>query len=68
MAWVSFGTADGLDEYVTVIEGAMPTVASMEPDSPVEVLVSEKLAATLGLQVGRRFHRARAQLGAAVHP
>ena len=55
MAWVSFGTADGLDEYVTVIEGAMPTVASMEPDSPVEVLVSEKLAATLGLQVGGDF-------------
>jgi len=55
MAWVSFGVADGLDEYVTVIEGATPTVASVEQDSPVEVLVSEKLATVLGLQVGDEF-------------
>lgn len=55
IAWVSFGVADGLDEYVTAIEGAMPAVASAEQDSPVEVLVSEKLATVLGLQVGDEF-------------
>lgn len=55
IAWVSFGVAEGLDEYVTAIEGAMPAVASAEQDSPVEVLVSEKLATVLGLQVGDEF-------------
>ncbi len=52
MSWVSFGMADGYEKYVTVVEGTMPTVASADQNSPVEVLVSEELASILGLQVG----------------
>ncbi len=55
LAWVSFGFSDGIEQHITILEGSLPRVASPAPDSVVEVLVREKLALDLGLQVGEPY-------------
>jgi putative ABC transport system permease protein len=55
LAWVSFGFSDGIEQHITILEGSLPRVASPSPDSVVEVLVREKLALDLGLQVGEPY-------------
>ena len=52
IAWVSLGTADDFEEVITLSEGSMPTTVSMAQDSPLEVLVSARMATISGLQVG----------------
>ncbi len=52
--YVSFGFVSDLYDHV-IIEGAEPEVAVLNPEEPVEVLVSDYLAAELGLQVGEEY-------------
>lgn len=50
---VKLGFKDGLDAHAQLLEGAWPTTAAA--DTPVQVVVLEAVASTLGLHVGDRL-------------
>jgi putative ABC transport system permease protein len=54
--WGSFGCLTDLAEHVHISEGRFPATSSTASiDQPVEVLVSQRLAERLGLQVGEGY-------------
>jgi putative ABC transport system permease protein len=55
LEWVSFGTLNDIDQHIEIIEGSMPAPYSGDDQSPVDVLVSETIATSTGLQVGETF-------------
>jgi putative ABC transport system permease protein len=55
LEWVSFGTLNNFEQHIEVIEGAMPAPFSGGNDTPMEILVSEALATSTGLQVGEDY-------------
>jgi len=64
LEWISFAFADNFADKITIVEGGLPAVADTNPDSPVEVLVSEALADELGIQAGElyaTFHKSQAE-------
>lgn len=48
-----FANTTGIEDYIEVVEGALPVAAA--PGEPTEVLVAEGLATELGLQAGEMF-------------
>lgn len=55
LAWISFGTISDVQSHITILEGTFPAPAVTAPDSTVDVLISEKMATELGLQVGEVY-------------
>jgi len=55
LAWVNFAFVSDLKDHITILEGSFPSVALAASDSTVEVLVSERFALELGLQVGEKY-------------
>ena len=55
LAWVSFGTISDIDQHVHLIEGEFPPAATGPVQGPVQVLMAEDLAATLGMHAGESF-------------
>ncbi len=53
LLYVTMAFASGLDQHITLIDGALPKVAAA--DGPVEVLIGDRMAANLGLQVGEEY-------------
>jgi putative ABC transport system permease protein len=54
LGWVNIGVVDGIQDHVTIAEGAFPQVTSADTEV-VEVLVSQQLADETGLQVGEQY-------------
>jgi putative ABC transport system permease protein len=52
IVWMSFAFASDLGDHIELAEGSMPQTTA---DGPIEVLVSEKMAFNLGLQVGEQY-------------
>jgi putative ABC transport system permease protein len=55
LAWVNFAFISQFDQNVTFVEGAMPAVASENPEEAMEVAVTTTMADQLGIQVGEEF-------------
>lgn len=55
LEWVSFGTLNNFESHVVILEGRFPAPSDGNLQSEVEVLVSEDLATTTGIQVGEVF-------------
>jgi putative ABC transport system permease protein len=55
LAWVNFAFVSDMENHVTFLEGAMPTVATENPSDPMEVAVTQPMADQLGIQVGEPF-------------
>lgn len=55
LSWTSFGFVSGLADQITITDGAWPANATLDADSPVEVLVGGALADKLGVQVGETY-------------
>ena len=54
LEWVNIGFISGLEEHITLLEGTFPAV--LEGDGgTVEVMLSRKMADSLGLQVGEEY-------------
>lgn len=53
LIWASVGFVTGLDEHIHLVEGSLPE--ENPPGEAVDVLISQKIADTLGLQVGERY-------------
>ena len=53
LMWASVGFVTGLQERIQLLEGRFP--AENQPGEVVEILISRKIADTLGLQVGERY-------------
>ena len=58
LVWAGFSTISNIEDHVTILEGHFPDVATGPLDSlgdPIEVLIYEKLATKLGLQVNEVY-------------
>ncbi len=55
LLWVRFAFQSDVESHINLIEGRWPAIASLSADSPVEVLMSERNAQELGLQVGEEY-------------
>jgi putative ABC transport system permease protein len=55
LAWVNFAFTQDLEKHITLVEGRFPSVAPASPESPVEALMSESLALTLGARAGEDY-------------
>jgi putative ABC transport system permease protein len=53
LMWASVGFVTGLDEHIQLVEGGFPV--ENQPGEAVEILIPQKIADTLGLQVGERY-------------
>jgi putative ABC transport system permease protein len=53
LMWASVGFVTGLHEHIQLVEGSFPV--ENQPGEAVEILISRKIADTLGLQVGERY-------------
>ena len=53
LMWASVGFVTSLDEHIHLVEGSPPR--EKQPGEEVDVLISQKIADTLGLQVGERY-------------
>ena len=54
LRWVGVGFAGEIESKIAIVDGAWPRGG--DAASPVEVLMSQPLADTLGVQVGERYH------------
>jgi putative ABC transport system permease protein len=55
LSWVSIGTVSNLKEHVTIKEGVFPAATAGPVGGPIDVLMAEPLATSLGLQVGETY-------------
>jgi len=58
LMWASVGFVTGLQEHIQLLEGHFPTAHQPTPHGgaeAVEILISSKIAGTLGLQVDERY-------------
>ena len=55
LASIRFGFASGLGEHITIVEGDFPAVASLSPESAVDVLLSKALAEETGIEIGETY-------------
>ena len=58
LMWAGVGFVTGLDEHIQLVEGGFPVENQPTPQGgaeAVEILISRKIADTLGLQVGERY-------------
>lgn len=56
LVWASFSTISDVENHITILDGRFPNVAdATDETSPIEVLLYDKLATKLGLQVGEDF-------------
>jgi putative ABC transport system permease protein len=54
LEWVNIGFISDLEAQISLVEGAFPAV-STDPDSPMEVMFSDRMADQLGLQAGEDY-------------
>ena len=54
LTYLSLGHLSGLAEHASLVEGQMPQDAA-SPDAPIDVVVSQRSANKLGLQVGEQY-------------
>ena len=55
LGWFSFSTMSDIEKHITITEGRLPKIAPSDAGQPVEVLISETLAARLGLHAGEEY-------------
>ena len=55
LEWISFGSISDVEKHIQILDGAFPKPADVASDSPVEILISEALATSTGLQVGETY-------------
>ncbi|GAB4580179.1 MAG: hypothetical protein Fur0022_29180 [Anaerolineales bacterium] len=55
MGYFYFAATEGIADHIEIFEGQFPTPANADPDSPVQILVSETMATELGVQVGDTY-------------
>jgi putative ABC transport system permease protein len=55
LMWASFAFVSGIEDHITVTEGRLPWVIEIGSPDPVEAMIHEDLAVTLGAQVGEVF-------------
>jgi len=55
LTYAALGFMDDLEDHTEIVEGRFPAPAPTNPDDPIEVLVHERLATDLGLQVGETY-------------
>ena len=53
--YVSFGTTEGIDERVELVEGSYPAVADPAADSIIEVMIHQDFASEFGIQRGELY-------------
>jgi putative ABC transport system permease protein len=54
LGWFSFSTMSDIEKHITITEGRLPKLA-IDAGQPVEVLISEEMAARLGLHAGEEY-------------
>ncbi|MCU0519925.1 MAG: FtsX-like permease family protein [Anaerolineae bacterium] len=55
LVWASFAFASDIENHITILEGRFPTTTQAESGEPVEVMIHEDLAVSIGAQVGETF-------------
>ena len=55
LVWASFAFASDIENHITILEGRYPAVAQVGSGEPVEVMIHEDLAVSIGAQVGETF-------------
>ena len=55
LEWITFGTLNSLQEHIQILEGVYPNSSPTDSQTPVDVLISEKLATATGMQVGEIY-------------
>ncbi len=55
LAWVNYAFISDFDQHATLVDGTFPTVATANPDDPLEVVVSRALADLIGIRAGEEF-------------
>ena len=55
LGWFSFSTMSDIQKHITITEGRLPQIGSADAGQPVEVLISEAMAAKLGLHAGEEY-------------
>ncbi len=55
LTYVELGFISDFSDHIELVEGEMTAVADSNVEAPVDVLIAEKLALQLGLQVGERY-------------
>ncbi len=55
LAWINFAFANDFDQHITLVEGTFPAAADSDPETDMEVLVSQAIADEFGIQAGERF-------------
>ena len=53
--YVTFGTTDDIENYVTLLEGSFPAPAEATPDSVIDVMIREEFATLAGIQPGEIY-------------
>jgi putative ABC transport system permease protein len=56
LEWMYFATLSGVQEHVTLVEGAFPAVVKSTSSAPLEVMVSETVAQKIGVQAGELYN------------
>ncbi|MCB0086670.1 MAG: ABC transporter permease [Caldilineaceae bacterium] len=55
LEWISFAFASDFEKHITLLEGAFPAPADSNPDTPIQILITDAFANELGLQVGEEL-------------
>ena len=55
LEWVKFGTLSSIQNHIQILEGTYPDPSPTDSQTPVDVLINEKLATATGLQVGEIY-------------
>jgi putative ABC transport system permease protein len=55
LEWISFGAVNDLQKHIQILEGSYPDPSPADTQSAVDVMISETLATSLGLQVGESY-------------
>lgn len=55
LEYVSFGTTEGINEQVELVDGTYPAPSDSTSDSIVEVMIHENFATDFGIQAGETF-------------
>ncbi len=55
LVWASFATVSDIEDHVTIVEGRFPSVGQSGSGEPVEVMIHEDLASSIGAQIGETY-------------
>jgi putative ABC transport system permease protein len=53
--YVTFGTTEGINDHVELVDGTFPSPADSSPDSIVDVMIHEEFASEFGIQAGEIY-------------